>query len=80
MERLRSGRASSFHDSPVTTPLICLGHLLRGGWGIVNKDRQQWLVQGERFIAVELRGNSLVGKGRICVLQNGVETDHEPKK
>ena len=63
----------NFILSPVTTPLICLGHLLRDGWGISNKDGRQWLVKGDLGIPVELRGNSLVGKGRICVVQAGMK-------
>ena len=48
----------NFILSPVTTPLICLGHLLRDGWGISNADGQQGLVKGDLGIPVELRGNS----------------------
>ncbi len=63
----------NFILSPVTTPLISLGHLLRDGWGISNEDGRQWLVEGDLGIPVELRGNSLVGKGRICVVQAGMK-------
>ena len=55
--------------------MICLGHLLRDGWGISNADGQQWLVKGDLGIPVELRGNSLVGKGRICVVQAGMKKE-----
>ena len=65
----------NFILSPVTTPLICLGHLLRDGWGISNADGQQWLVKGDLGIPVELRGNSLVGRGRICVVQAGMKKE-----
>ena len=60
----------NFIISPVTTPLICLGHLLRAAWGVENDGHRQWLVKGSHCIPVELRGNSVVGRGQICVLQD----------
>ena len=70
----------NFILSPVTTTLICLGHLLRDGWGISNKDGRQWLVKGDLGIPVELRGLSLVGKGRICVVQAGMKEEQHIEK
>ena len=73
LARVRFGNVSfreNFIISPVTTPLICMGHLLRAGWGVENDGHRQWLVKGKHFIPVELRGNSVVGRGQICVLQD----------
>ena len=64
----------TFKENFILSP-ICLGHLLRDGWGISNADGQQWLVKGDLGIPVELRGNSLVGKGRICVVQARVKNE-----
>ena len=65
----------NFILSPVTAPLICLRHSLRVGWGISNADGQQWLVKGDLGMPEELRGNFLVGKGRICVVQAGMKKE-----
>ena len=78
LARVKFGRITfreNFILSPVTTPLICLGHLLRDGWGIKNGGGRQTLVKGNMEIPVELRGNSLVGRGRICVVQSDAKEE-----
>ena len=59
-----------FIISAVTSPLICLGHMIRDGWSLTNSPEGQWLTKGRHSIRVRLRGNSVVGTGRICMLTN----------
>ena len=54
----------------MTSPLICLGHMIRDGWSLSNSPEGQWLTKGRHSIRVRLRGNSVVGTGRICMLTN----------
>ena len=39
-----------------------------------NSPQGQWLTKGRHSIRVRLRGNSVVGTGRICMLTNEPNT------
>ena len=59
-----------FIISAVTSPLICMGHMIRDGWSLINSPEGQWLTKGKHSIRVWLRGNSVVGSGKICMLKS----------
>ena len=65
-----------FIISAVTSPLICMGHMIRDGWSLINSPEGQWLTKGKHSIRVWLRGNSVVGTGEICMLKS--ETSVQP--
>ena len=44
--------------------------MIRDGWSLSNSPEGQWLTKGRHSIRVRLRGNSVVGTGRICMLTN----------
>ena len=59
-----------FIVSGVTTPLLSLGNVLRGGWSIHNDGDSQWLTKDELWIPLFLKRNSLCAKGCIQLIQD----------
>ena len=59
-----------FIVSGVTTPLLSLGNVLRGGWSIHNDGDSQWLTKDEFWIPLFLKRNSLCAKGCIQLIQD----------
>ena len=56
--------------SGVTTPLLSLGNVLRGGWSIHNDGGSQWLTKGHIWIPFFLKRNSLRAQGCIHLIQD----------
>ena len=54
-----------FIIADVTSPLIALGHVIRCGWSLVQRDGKPCLVKGDKMIQVLYRNNSLCARGRI---------------
>ena len=67
-----------FIISAVTSPLICMGHMIRDGWSLINSPEGQWLAKGKHSIRVWLRGNSVVGTGKICMLKSEASVQPVP--
>ena len=59
-----------FIVSGVTTPLLSLGSVLRGGWSIYNESGGQWLTKDDIWIPLFLKSNSLGAKGCIQLIQD----------
>ena len=59
-----------FIVSGVTTPLLSLGNVLRGGWSIHNDGDSQWLTKDDLWIPLFLKRNSLCAKGCIQLIQD----------
>eukprot|EP00435_Cladocopium_sp_Y103_P049630 s2564_g15.t1 len=58
-----------FIVADVATPLIALGHIIKAGWSLVQKDDGPCLlVKGNRCIDVLYRNNSLCAKGSISMV------------
>eukprot|EP00435_Cladocopium_sp_Y103_P049904 s97_g15.t1 len=57
-----------FIVADVTTPLIALGHIIKAGWSLVQKDDGPCLVKGNHCIHVLYRNNSLCAKGSISMV------------
>lgn len=47
---------------------VRIGHMIRDGWSLVESPEDQWHTKGKHSIRVWLRGNSVVGTGKICML------------
>ena len=54
-----------FIIADVTSPLIALGHVIRSGWNLVQRDGNPCLVKGDIVIQVLYRNNSLCARGFI---------------
>ena len=54
-----------FIIADVTSPLIALGHVIRSGWSLVQRDGDPCLVKGDKMIQVLYRNNSLCARGHI---------------
>ena len=54
-----------FIIADVTSPLIALGHVIRSGWNLVQRDGKPCLVKDDKVIQVLYRNNSLCARGVI---------------
>ena len=70
-----------FIVSGVTTPLLSLGNVMRGGWSIHSDGTSQWLTKDDLWIPLFLKRNSVCAKGRIQLIQDGsvAEPDSSPQ-
>ena len=57
-----------FIVADVTTPLIALGHIIRSGWSLVQKDHGPCLMKEGHCIDVLCRNNSLCARGSISMV------------
>ena len=73
LARVRLGSVvfkEKFIVSGVTTPLLSLGSVVRGGWSIYNESGSQWLTKDDIWILLFLKRNSLCVKGCIQLIQD----------
>ena len=54
-----------FIIADVASPLIALGHVIRNGWNLVQRDGNPCLVKDDKVIQVLYRNNSLCARGVI---------------
>ena len=67
-----------FIVADVTTPLIALGHIIRSGWSLVQRESGPCLVKGENSIEVLYRNNSLCARGVISMVGEVAPSDAIP--